>query len=276
MKKYLLTGIPRSGTTLSCKILNSLDNVIALHEPLSPNKLKSTSKEHAIGEINNEIKNLEKKLINGEAFEHGSAQSLILDNPIQERHSGELRRLQAKRGLLTLPPQPETTNLIVKQNALFAALLPEAAQHYDVVSIIRNPVDVFLSWMSVDLPINRGRIPGGERFSLELKQKLDLIPDIAKRQVVIYQWFLKQYQKYASQIVTYEDITSTQGHALVKAFGLSGKPNVEIKNIIRQHDQKIIKQLNEIISVNIIALSNEFYRKTDIEHRLEQVSAFRS
>ncbi len=32
----ILTGIPRSGTTLVCYLLNQLPNTIALHEPYNP------------------------------------------------------------------------------------------------------------------------------------------------------------------------------------------------------------------------------------------------
>src|SRR5688572_31816572 len=33
-RDVLLTGIPRSGTTLSCHLLNKLPEVVALHEPM--------------------------------------------------------------------------------------------------------------------------------------------------------------------------------------------------------------------------------------------------
>jgi len=36
----LITGLPRSGTTLTCHLLNKLPNSVALHEPLSPDTLK--------------------------------------------------------------------------------------------------------------------------------------------------------------------------------------------------------------------------------------------
>src|SRR4051812_14424558 len=32
----IITGIPRSGTTLTCYLLNQLPNTIALHEPYNP------------------------------------------------------------------------------------------------------------------------------------------------------------------------------------------------------------------------------------------------
>ncbi len=32
----ILTGIPRSGTTLICYLLNKIPNTVALHEPMGP------------------------------------------------------------------------------------------------------------------------------------------------------------------------------------------------------------------------------------------------
>ena len=47
----LITGVPRSGTTLCCNLLNQCDNVVALHEPIDPQKLTSTSAPKAVDEI---------------------------------------------------------------------------------------------------------------------------------------------------------------------------------------------------------------------------------
>lgn len=35
----ILTGIARSGTTLSCSLLNKLPQCVALHEPMNPDDL---------------------------------------------------------------------------------------------------------------------------------------------------------------------------------------------------------------------------------------------
>ena len=35
----ILTGIARSGTTLSCSLLNKLPQCVALHEPMNPAEL---------------------------------------------------------------------------------------------------------------------------------------------------------------------------------------------------------------------------------------------
>jgi hypothetical protein len=39
MENVLLTGLPRSGTTLMCHLLNKLPHSVALHEPMDPSRL---------------------------------------------------------------------------------------------------------------------------------------------------------------------------------------------------------------------------------------------
>lgn len=271
MKKFLLTGIPRSGTTLSCKILNALENTIALHEPLNPGSFKSETSSNAILEVIKCIDAIEDKLINGEAFEHGNAQSLVLDNPIEVNRSGNLRRLKAKRGLLTLPPQPATLNLVIKQNALFASLIHEAVNYFHVVSVVRNPVDVLLSWMNVDLPINKGRIPGGEKFCNKLKVALDSEPDVLKRQIYIYGWFINRFTNYANSLIKYEDIVESNGNALINAFGFDGQSTMSIEKVARVYNQQTLDNLRTSVISHIQILSNQYYDEASIKQRLQEV-----
>ena len=51
-RTILLTGLPRAGTTLCCHILNTYENVLALHEPLSPSEFSAAqTPEAALGII---------------------------------------------------------------------------------------------------------------------------------------------------------------------------------------------------------------------------------
>lgn len=50
-KNILLTGLPRSGTTLLCHLLNKLENSVALHEPLPLQKLNNINSNELINAI---------------------------------------------------------------------------------------------------------------------------------------------------------------------------------------------------------------------------------
>jgi hypothetical protein len=41
------TGLPRSGTTLTCHLLNKLPNTVALHEPIAPGQFVDLESEDA-------------------------------------------------------------------------------------------------------------------------------------------------------------------------------------------------------------------------------------
>ena len=51
LRNVALTGLPRSGTTLTCHLLNKLPNSVALHEPMSPSAMAGLSAEAAVDQI---------------------------------------------------------------------------------------------------------------------------------------------------------------------------------------------------------------------------------
>lgn len=269
MKTYLLTGIPRSGTTLACKILNELENIIALHEPLNPSSFYSKTSEDAASEAIQKIQNIENNLVNGVPFEHGNKGALLIDNPVSTHRSEKLRKVVAQRGLITLPPQDESSFLIVKQNAFFAATIHNLKSIYPIVAIVRNPVDVLMSWKTVDLPVNRGHIPAGEKYDAQLKSFLQTEMNLAKRQAHIYSWFIKQYVNADIPIVSYESIIASNGITLTRALGLSHSTEIPLSNVSRFYSEGELAELTNDISNNIVQLSSRFYSESDIYSRLE-------
>src|SRR5215208_2146985 len=47
-RNIVLTGLPRSGTTLACRLLNTLPDTVALHEPIAPGKFVDAEDEQAL------------------------------------------------------------------------------------------------------------------------------------------------------------------------------------------------------------------------------------
>ena len=54
--------------------------------------------------------------------------------------------------------------LVVKQPALFSALLPVLAQRFPCYAIVRNPLSVLASWNSVDHKVRQGHSSGAELY----------------------------------------------------------------------------------------------------------------
>lgn len=215
----LITGVPRSGTTLCCNLLNKCHNTVALHEPINPSKLKSLDPSAAVDEISSQIKEITEALASNRAIEHGDNAGVGLDNPVSlETGEGGLRKQSATRGQIILPPITDLTQLFIKQNALFAALAADLNQRYKMTAILRNPVDVLLSWMTVDLPVNRGRLPAGEKYDAKLAEQLK-VGSVFERQIKIYRWFIEKFQHANLATLNYEDIIDTNGTALYSHMG---------------------------------------------------------
>jgi hypothetical protein len=221
----LLTGIPRSGTTLSCKLLNNLSDVIALHEPIQPVTLPI---KNSLSHLNNRLLKIREEIEQKQEVESGDKDSLDITNPVGDEVVNGVRQVIAQRGLVKIEkPVNHSFHLVVKQNAMFTALLADIIEIYPIVSVVRNPVDVLLSWLTVDLPINRGRVPGGERFDTVLRAELDTLPNRIDRQWSIYNWFVQGFLNAKTKglvIVRYEDIILSQGACLQEVFSDKATP----------------------------------------------------
>jgi hypothetical protein len=267
-----LTGIPRSGTTLCCKLLNQRDDVIALHEPINPSELPhSMSNQSVATYIGAQINRLEKAIQEGLPFPHGDKGGLQIDNPVGETSQFGIRRVVAKRGAIQIAPRPAGSyQLLVKQNALFTALLPELKEHYQMMCIVRNPIDVLLSWLTVDLPINRGHIPAGERFDAKLKSSLVGLNRL-QRQLVIYQWFMTTFLDSGLPIVRYEDVIQTNGQMLDDALGLLP---INRESLVKQERSFNSATLHTLLSIKTDLLNLQcggLYSKDDISSALSNI-----
>ncbi len=108
--------------------------------------------------------------------------------------------------------------LLVKHNALFAALLAPLAAAFPVIGLVRNPVAVLASWQTVGLPVRQGRIPAGERFAPELRRALACEPDVLRRQVRVLDWFFARFAAHLApaRVLRYVDLVASGGLSLLR------------------------------------------------------------
>lgn len=212
-KTILLTGIPRSGTTLCCHLLNRCEDTLALHEPLDSERLPDSP-----DEVFNVIRNFLVD-VREQALQKGTAPSkqvggTVPANPV-DTTSVERKEVVVPGDLLVGKPLTNHFSLIVKHNALFTGLLPELAHLFRLHAIIRNPLPVLASWRSVSFPVSEGRLPMGEKFSPALSDALRRQPDLLERQLLILKWFFRSYRNLDPDLVlSYEEIVSSNGKVL--------------------------------------------------------------
>jgi len=210
-KTILLTGIPRSGSTLACNLLNSYENTVALLEPINISNFKPLEgRIQACKNISNFVFDSRNKIINDRVANTKHFNGIVPSNPLEEKKSAtELRNVIVKDGIINIDKKiSKNFTLVIKHNALFTSLLPELSIFFECYGIIRNPLSVLASWLTVNLPINQGHIPAGEQYDKHLKKKLANLPNIIDRQLVILDWFFQKFYETfdTKHIIRYENV----------------------------------------------------------------------
>ena len=223
-RDWLLTGIPRAGTSLCCRLAGELANTVALSEPLTGETFANTEDPaEACRRISQFMSQTRQRILAEGRAESVHVQGRLDDDMVAATASdGALRRTRTQRGDIHIDKllTPDFT-LLVKHNALFAALLPCLTPRFACIGLVRNPLAALASWQTVDLPVNRGRVPAGEQFDADLGTALDDQSDVLQRQLIVLNWFFRQYEQHLppERIVYYEDVVKTDGAVLFRALG---------------------------------------------------------
>ena len=227
MNTWLLSGIPRGGTSLCCRLASELPNVVALSEPLNgPALAQPHDAPAACAGIEAFAATTRARILAERRAPTVHVAGRLHDDMVYPpEEAAALRQRQGQRGDIPID-KPLTADfaLFIKQNALFAALLPVLRPRFSCLALVRNPVAVLASWQTVRLPVQRGRLPAGERFDAALGARLDAEPNALQRQILILDWFFAQYRAHlpAAAILRYEDVVATGGQVLFRQLGAPG------------------------------------------------------
>lgn len=215
MSFLLLTGIPRSGTTLAAALLDSMDDTVCLSEPDEHVQLMERSQDAAgfAAALHRLLVQTKRDLLQGKTVvdrrqPDGSAVTNYLTGPDAGGNRQTAYVIRAGK------PKSLSPNVLVgaKHNALFIAALPELVrtEAFRIIALVRDPVAVLTSWQSVPLPIATGRLPAAERFWPELRElSADTVPLLTK-QMRIYDLLCRRFieHRHKISILKYEDMVS--------------------------------------------------------------------
>ncbi len=219
-QQVILTGLPRSGTTLTCHLLNKLSDCVALHEPLVPLDLIAYKRDDLISVIADYFTAQRLQILQTGTAVSKSFGGQVPDNPMAGVDPNTGKRIRVLDGRLVQTNKKLSNDfyLAIKQPAFFTAILKDlvASGLFNCFAVVRNPLSVLLSWNSVDMPVSQGRVPAAEAFAPELKQQLDHIPDVYDRQIFLLDWFFQQYINYlpSEHILFYEETIKSNGRSL--------------------------------------------------------------
>ena len=215
----LLTGLPRSGTTLSCHLLNRLPDTVALHEPMRVRDFAALDSHRDV------CTSIERYCVEQRASLRASGRArskqvagAIPTNSHQTAASDAGLRTSVVYGgdLVVDKPLSDDFYLVIKHIAAFAAIVDEASRHFPLYALVRNPLAILASWNSIDFGFRQGRAPAAERLDPVLTARLNAIDDQFERQLALMSWFFEQFSRYlpAANILRYESLIASEGRDL--------------------------------------------------------------
>src|SRR5438105_8697429 len=280
MRNVLITGTPRSGTTLLCSLLNKLPDTVALHEPMN---VWEFPKCPDAGTIANVIEGFCAETRRS-LHEHGYAMSKhvgghIPDNVAADqvnRSGTRLRHTEHGPVHVEKPLSPDFV-LAIKHPVAFTALLETLSQRFECFAIIRNPLATLASWNSLAwLNVKNGHAPIGEKLDSQLQRDLAAEPDAIERQLQILDWFYQRFRRFLPEraLIKYEDLVSSRGRELAKFFPSAEEfdENLSSKNVNKFYDRALMIELGERL-LRRQGILWDYYSKQDVEKLMAQASA---
>ena len=271
----LLTGLARSGTTLTCSLLNQLPNCVALHEPMAPHALAGLSPAGLIAEIGGFF-DQQRAMVQG----YGKATSKSLRGRVPSNSIGDPDETGSRKSIIDgreMHVDNVTSpdfHMFIKHPAFFTATLPILVKGFTCYSVVRNPLAVLISWRNSGTPVGEGRVPAAEIHDPTLASKLAAEPDTLERQLIWLDYCFERYLKHLpGRILRYEDVIATGGKALKMLHpkgDLLDQP-LQSRNTFFLKDERAMEEIAERL-LDRESPCWDVYDRADVQILLEQAS----
>ena len=280
MRNVLITGTPRSGTTLLCSLLNKVPDVVALHEPMNVWEFPDCHDAGAVADVIERFCGETRASLH----EHGYALSKHVDGKVPDNVAADqvnqrgtrLRHTEHGKVFVEKTLSPNF-DLAIKHPVAFTALLETLSQRFECFAIIRNPLATLASWNSLAwLNVKNGHAPIGEKLDADLQRALAAEPDAIERQLLILEWFYTRFRAFLPDrsMVKYEDLIASRGRELAKFFpgALELDENLSSKNVNKFYDKPLMLELGERL-LRRSGVIWDYYSKSDVEKLVAEVQA---
>jgi len=252
----LITGIPRSGTTLAASLVDRLQNTICVNEPgRYYNWTGGCQDSKQFARLCMwDLERMRRRVIAGgtvlDRREHdGSVPTNYFDETGPRR---DLRMLSVGR-----PGANEELLMAIKHNEPFTSVLSELCSINEVriVALIRHPIPTILSWQARGIPLSTGQLSAGYRFWPEALAIRDAGKSVLEVQAKMYELYCTRYLENRDRIaiVKYEDLIADPG--IFERFtgrALCGGPRIIKANLTRRnHLEENIARVKNAIAENL-------------------------
>ena len=274
-RNIVLTGPGRSGTTLTCHLLNKLPDTVALAEPILPGKFEDLMPD--VEAVRDGIERFYRRM-RRMARTRGVVLSKHVGGVVPDNTKAVVdgvRQRATQRG--EIPVGKELAPgfyLAIKQPGLFTALLPTLIERFPCYAIVRNPLAKMASEMS--LPIrrdSRSKPPAGRRYNPAHPAVLNKEAggDYISSRLAGLDYQFGRYAEYLppENIIRYENIVLSGGKALeviVPSASLLDEP-------LRSRNLNPLYDRDEMLRVGERLLGSEgaywrFYSRESVEKLL--------
>jgi len=244
----LISGTPRSGTTLSCHLLNKVDDTVALHEPMRGKEWAGLSHDEIAKSVVAFCAEQRRSLHDRGRATSRNVDGIVPQDPHGSREEDANRKSRAPLGEIVVDKalSPDFT-LVVKHNAGFTAILDALVKKFRVYAVLRNPLAALASWNTIDFPPGRGRSPAAERVDHGLRDALDSLENTLDRQLLLLDWFYSRWHRYipAENFIRYEDVIETKGAALslIQPAAASLSEPLESRNLSGRYGSETVQRI---------------------------------
>jgi hypothetical protein len=263
----ILTGIPRSGTSFICSLLNQQDDVLALVEPIAMDEFVSCrdagERKRYLEQYFESSRHLiatQKKIV---GLDLADATNTFASDA-NEARKNTIKGIKAQEITKTLS---QGFTFAIKHPNAFTALLEELVVDWSCFAIVRNPVAIIASWSTLDHPLSRGHAPMAEKFNTRIKVRLESLADPVERQLCLVNWYFEQYSSYlpSAQVIRYESVVADAQKALQPLLPHSRIrcPAIESKNQNSLYDKRLMALTAERL-IGVGGAWTEFYTADDL------------
>ncbi len=264
-RNIILTGPPRSGTTLACYLLNKAPDTVALHEPM--NLRMFPDPEGGLLSIASFFREMRHSLLTDGTAVAKVAGDKIPDNPFQQVEGGRRQSIVQKGAVFFDKTLSEDFYLVIKQNAHFTFLLDRLREQYPCFAVIRNPVSTIASWNTIQAPVARGNLTVLKTLNPGLYEELERIPGLLDRQVrLAHELFACYLQLGEEQLIRYEQMAESGGAALGRIIPEAAALNETLES--KNRNKLYPRQLLDEIKAALLSFDGAywaFYSRDEVE-----------
>jgi len=207
---FIITGLPRGGTTLLAAIMDEMPDSVCLNEPLWQHEWAKHNAHNAAGFadwLTADFSRLRALLAAGE--------------PVMDMRSPDGKAVTNYfiSGGASVVPMPFIRSglscqflLSIKHNGLYLSALPALARsgQFKIIALIRSPQAVLAAWQKTLIPVSEGRFPAAKTYWRQMAELTSLPLELLEKQVRMIDLIFKRLWEMRDRItiVTYEELTA--------------------------------------------------------------------